>query len=357
MISSSALNTYQIHLPQRAQESTDIEKGDAESRVESESIASTTAATQASQANDTASLPAEFFSQAYAESSAEDSSNIGCQICFGYVPVSETYELENCHHRFCKECLYNYVRFKVIDGNAYPKCCHDPNSVMNKPYQSNEKDQTKSNSSDDKNVPASTTAPIALEEVYAQIENDYGRENVESDSHEIQGNTTDNAHLTVAGNFVEPNYAQQQCQVSVPRSTTATTTASPPRRIVQQICDEFITHQDILRVLDDDVTTIEKYARFKYCAENKDARECPSCATFHIGNPSVTPKIHCSKCDLTFCYFHANAHDFNKFPTCAEYDASISADIKASETLINTLAKQCPSCRMMVIKSGMYRLI
>lgn len=119
------------------------------------------------------------------------------------------------------------------------------------------------------------------------------------------------------------------------------------------ICAAFITHHDILNLLSDDLISIEKYIRFKYCQENKDARECPQCGTFHVGNPSE-PKIVCGKCNTTFCFFHSNAHNFDKFPTCEEYEKSLTKDVKASEDFIKTFAKPCPGCHMMVTKSGQF---
>jgi hypothetical protein len=42
----------------------------------------------------------------------------------------------------------------------------------------------------------------------------------------------------------------------------------------------------------------------------------------------------CSECQFIFCYNHSNAHDFNLFPTCAEYDLSKQSEMKDSEILI-----------------------
>eukprot|EP01033_Poteriospumella_lacustris_P002918 gene2918-2130_t len=204
------------------------------------------------------------------------------------------FPLEKCGHHFCKECIASYVRFKVVNGNVYPKCCFDPES------------------------------PIQFVKF---LRKETGEEDAAAD---VNLKTRSNDSSATGQQQVTDTVAQMR----------------------PQPCEIFISHADILRILEDDMDALEKYFRFKYCAENKDARECPTCHVFYIGNPTVTPRIICTKCDRTFCYFHANAHDFDKFPTCAEYEASVAAELKDSVDLIHSVAKRCPQCQMMVMKSG-----
>ena len=84
-------------------------------------------------------------------------------------------------------------------------------------------------------------------------------------------------------------------------------------------CNADISESDIARLLEESGETklLEKYLKFKFAKENKTARECPFCNNFEIAlNFETSPKIECSKCQGTFCYFHSNAHDFSKYPTC-----------------------------------------
>lgn len=292
MVDDDELSLTQINLEAKADDRpADSERNELESRIESESVASTTAATVASSVLGIPALPTEFFAQAQTDQCIE---RYGCQICLGYFPLAEMFPLEKCGHHFCKECIASYVRFKVVNGNVYPKCCFDPES------------------------------PIQFVKF---LRKETGEEDAAAD-----------VNLKTRSNDSSATGQQQ---------VTDTVTQMRP-----QPCEIFISHADILRILEDDMDALEKYFRFKYCAENKDARECPTCHVFYIGNPTVTPRIICTKCDRTFCYFHANAHDFDKFPTCAEYEASVAAELKDSVDLIHSVAKRCPQCQMMVMKSG-----
>lgn len=292
MVDDDELSLTQINLEAKADDQqTDLERNELECRIESESVsvASTTAATVASSALGVPVLPTEFFAQAQVDPYIE---RYGCQICLGYFPLAEMYPLEKCGHHFCKECIASYVRFKVLNGNVYPKCCFDPES------------------------------PIQFVKF---LRKETGEEDTVPADMNMRTRSNDSSG---------PGHADSVAQIR------------------PQPCEIFISHADILRILEDDMDALEKYFRFKYCAENKDARECPTCHVFYIGNPTVTPKIVCTKCDRTFCFFHANAHDFNKFPTCAEYEASVAEELKDSIDLIHSVAKRCPQCQMMVMKSG-----
>jgi hypothetical protein len=198
----------------------------------------------------------------------EDAKKFLCQICFDNYSGENIFMLGKCDHIFCKDCLSNYVRYKIIDGNVYPKCCYFLN-----------------------NEESSTTQ--------------------ESNS-------------------------------------TATTTAAPRLKF----CNQVILHSDIISLLENDITTLEKYHRFKFCKENKHARECPNCHTFMLGTPDTTSKIICSYCDHTFCYYHSNAHDFEKYPTCADYEKTLEAANKETDAALAGVARRCPGCNMMVMKAG-----
>lgn len=184
-----------------------------------------------------------------------------CQICFDYFPNSQTYRLSLCTHRFCTDCITSFVKYKVIDGNVYPKCCYYLNNDLGIVDNGNEK-----------------AKPI--------------------------------------------------------------------------FCEADIVHNDMVALLESDRDAIEKYHRYKYCRENKNARECPKCYTFQLATPERSTKIVCVRCDHTYCFYHADAHDFKKYPTCKEYDAAIAPALKESEDLIRTTTKPCPGCGKAVMKSG-----
>lgn len=57
-----------------------------------------------------------------------------------------------------------------------------------------------------------------------------------------------------------------------------------------------------------------------------------------------------------YCYYHANAHDFAEYPTCADYDAAMAPRLQASVDLISVVSKPCPGCHIQVMKSGRFVL-
>eukprot|EP01038_Epipyxis_sp_PR26KG_P013958 gene13958-18722_t len=116
-------------------------------------------------------------------------------------------------------------------------------------------------------------------------------------------------------------------------------------------CQVEISSKAIISLLTDDDLTLSKYTRYKYAKDNKDARECPSCSTFQIGNPDLTPRMICQKCTKEFCFFHSNAHDFSS-QTCEEYEKSIAKEIELSITFIESCSKPCPGCKLPVMKAG-----
>ena len=84
-------------------------------------------------------------------------------------------------------------------------------------------------------------------------------------------------------------------------------------------CNAEISESDIAIALEEagETKLLEKYLKFKFTKENKTARECPFCNSLEVAiNFETSPQIECSNCQASFCYFHSNAHDFNKYPTC-----------------------------------------
>jgi hypothetical protein len=117
-------------------------------------------------------------------------------------------------------------------------------------------------------------------------------------------------------------------------------------------CKEAIAPSDMTELMKEDVRLLEKYERFKYAKENKHCRECPFCSFLNVGTPDTTPRITCSECGKVYCYRHSNAHDFDLYSSCEEYDASISEQMKSSIELIDSFSKPCPRCGIPVLKTG-----
>ncbi len=101
-----------------------------------------------------------------------------------------------------------------------------------------------------------------------------------------------------------------------------------------------------------DKEILEKYKRFKFAKENTNARDCPQCQQVSLSGSKESPKITCSTCGTVYCFVHSKAHDFNKYATCEEYEASVAKDNAASEELIRSDSKPCPRCTMPVQKTG-----
>lgn len=119
-----------------------------------------------------------------------------------------------------------------------------------------------------------------------------------------------------------------------------------------KICNADIPPPIIDQILEKHEVHLEKYRRFKYIKDNKTARQCPYCGVFNIGKPETTPHMVCTSCQRDYCYFHSNAHDFTKFPTCELYEASVAEEQKESIEYLRTNSKKCPGCSLPVQKSG-----
>ncbi len=185
-----------------------------------------------------------------------------CQICMDDNPYGGDYKLTDCHHIFCKECITNYLKSRIVDGQVYPKCFYI----------------------------TKTPIPDKVNE------------------HE------------------------------------------------DKACSQPIIALDIEHLFASDESTLDKYHRYIYAKENKTARDCPNCSHAQLGTPDITPVMICEKCGLKYCFFHANAHDFDKFPTCEAYEASIAKETKSTVDFIKSNSKPCPGCGVHVMKTGKYSL-
>lgn len=122
------------------------------------------------------------------------------------------------------------------------------------------------------------------------------------------------------------------------------------------VCGVEIPPHIIKTMLADDSVAAEKYDRFKFMKTNKNARQCPHCDQFNIGHPETnTPKITCTSCEKDYCFYHSNAHDFTRFPTCELYEHFISTELQPNVDFISANSKPCPGCNRPVMKSGAFR--
>lgn len=192
------------------------------------------------------------------EPDIEQGESFYCQICMDNNAIGSEHKLSQCQHIFCKECIANFLKSKILDGQVYPKCFYISKTPI--PEKENEFEET--------------------------------------------------------------------------------------------TCTKPIDTVDIEAIFHDDSTTLEKYRKYIYSKENKTARDCPRCNHVQLGTPEVTPVMICTECGLKYCYFHANAHDFNQFPTCEEYEASIAKDTKSTVDFIQSNSKPCPGCGVHVMKTG-----
>jgi hypothetical protein len=142
----------------------------------------------------------------------------------------------------------------------------------------------------------------------------------------------------------------------------ATTPAGNANMNKYHTCGAAISTDVIESLLSGNQELYEKYKRFKFSKENRNARECPFCASWNVADAGALSRpgggrIVCSvpTCGKTFCFYHANAHDFDVYATCAEYDAAVAPQQQASVDFIVSVSKACPGCEVMVMKSGTMR--
>lgn len=52
-----------------------------------------------------------------------------CQICYEHTPVSSAVELSSCSHWYCIACFRMYIELKITEGQVYPVCFHETETV------------------------------------------------------------------------------------------------------------------------------------------------------------------------------------------------------------------------------------
>uniref|UniRef100_A0A0G4HC70 RING-type domain-containing protein n=1 Tax=Chromera velia CCMP2878 TaxID=1169474 RepID=A0A0G4HC70_9ALVE len=93
----------------------------------------------------------------------------------------------------------------------------------------------------------------------------------------------------------------------------------------------------------------EKLTRFRMMKEDPRLRECPSCNFLQKGNPRK-PAMTCQKCEMEYCYAHADAHPSTE--TCQAYERRTGTVDQHSRTLIDQTCRSCPGCRFAVSKEA-----
>eukprot|EP01031_Cornospumella_fuschlensis_P033225 gene33225-40199_t len=114
---------------------------------------------------------------------------------------------------------------------------------------------------------------------------------------------------------------------------------------------DLINKHDIYTVLGPH--TIEKYEKFVFAKEHKYVRECPHCRTHQVcfkDEGARDNKIKCIYCEKLFCYVHSNAHDWDVYATCEDYENSLQAVNQASMSVIEVSTMPCPKCGVRVQK-------
>lgn len=122
--------------------------------------------------------------------------------------------------------------------------------------------------------------------------------------------------------YIESNVIEGKTQIKcfyVGSSNSDGTKAIP--------CDEIIGKNVIIDLLQNNPPTLAKYTRFEFLKSNPNARECPQCSHFQIGNHQ-DPQMICTSCHSHYCFVHALAHPPSM--TCEAYERSMS-----NETEVN----------------------
>lgn len=272
--------------------------------------------------------------------SSNNANEYYCQICFEtYDRHSQRgYELSNCRHVFCQECLVQFLKSKIDEGQVYPKCFHlseihtAPNPITTtttpNPMLSTPRNSTSNNQN------------ITFSEKRGSVDSLQRNEEGNNDEREGEGSLE---QQPPRGVVVDEEEDEENYEI-INQQT-----------IISHLCNEEISAIDIqllLKGTEENRLLLEKYHRFKFCRENKHARECPTCHNYQIASPDVTPRITCNSCNTVYCYYHSNAHNFDKYPTCEAYEESISQETKLNIEFIQTFSKPCPHCGVMVQKTG-----
>lgn len=118
-----------------------------------------------------------------------------------------------------------------------------------------------------------------------------------------------------------------------------------------RVCNHAIGVHDLYVLLSPDA--LRRYETFKFCKENKDARECPYCHLYQLTEGTrVSNAVTCVKCSQAFCWQHSNAHPLTV--SCEAYELQMSGTAAQRETmaLIEVSTKPCPACGVRVMKTA-----
>lgn len=160
-------------------------------------------------------------------------------------------------------------------------------------------------------------------------------------------------HTTPVKDVIEQQQSAQSSTTDMPEGEAL---VSPPLKRLDAelyVCAREITVHDIFSLFENQPEMIDRFERFRFCKEHKNARECPYCHAYQLCDPLTTKnKVTCMKCEKIFCFLHSNAHNFDLYPTCELYEKSIEASQKDTMAFIDVTTKPCPTCGVRVEKTG-----
>jgi hypothetical protein len=323
--------------------------------------------------------------------------NYYCQICFDSFPKtsSNAYELTKCNHFFCKDCLISFLKLKIEEGQVYPKCffmteIHTKPGDLSHPLvrSTSERDDGSRFIIKDDDGGSSSRMDVEAGGVEHKDDRLSSRSSSYYHTHHrqyefnspqispIRGSEASSSSSANGSPMVNSSNPPPSSLFTPHRPfTSILPPASPPsslaevpstsslptltayetidvQTIYNHTCNIEISAIDIQTLLKDNSELLKKYHNFKFCRENKNARECPSCHTYQLGFPEISTQMICLHCTTKYCYYHSNAHNFDLYSTCQEYDASIAKQNKENEDYILSFSKPCPSCGLMVSKTG-----
>lgn len=214
-----------------------------------------------------------------------------CEICLEQKPINQSYQL-SCSHRFCKQCLYEYLKAKIMERQVFLTCFAQHTSG---------------------NTTVSNSSPME----------------------------------PIMVNRTPSSGSEQPPQSSSSNSSTSTTNNDNSRLV----CAMPIRETDIFAILygySDGASLVEKYRRFAAESKNPNLRSCPYCLLLQEGKPSE-PLMKCTNtvCGEEFCFSHSNAHIGG---TCAEFESRHQEENRVNEAAIAQDTKPCPNCGIRISK-------
>lgn len=292
-----------------------------------------------------------------------------CQVCFGQITSEEelkdSYALEQCGHRFCRQCLISYLETSINNAVLQPRCFFlsslaKKSTGKKEPSSSSSSSSSSGNSGGDSGETSGSELAILEDDLTNEVWEPYNPE-VHAKCNRI---IPKNEVYRILSTYNEEAPHEVKSVTLIPSSDKK---EPPTAQVVSKV-----TKGEILS---------DRLDRFEIMKGNKNARECPSCHFCQVidvnqkgqrceylsraGDMEEAQKAGTEKkveyplmhaedvmcenplCNHVYCFHHSDAHQGK---TCEQYRKENAQYDAESQAFIDSMSKNCPGCGIPVSK-------